>query len=196
MYVYKRRNLGILKRSVSAVGDIPDPARARGRSRDDVSSVNSSSLQLRSTSRSFSLFAPWTPRAPPAPHARDLHYAQRARPAKPREPFKKASSTRNLSEDRPATLLRNKSSSQSTLTKRPSGERLAGSAATLHRKPDRRDATLSRAGDGKRSQSSELLASDARDRVSRSVSMPRDDNKKAGWFKLSNKKKQETTRVR
>ncbi|KAI8433048.1 hypothetical protein MSG28_013908 [Choristoneura fumiferana] len=136
------------------------------------------------------------PRPPPPPHP--LHYTQRPRKTKPKEPFKKASSTKNLSEDRPApaTLQKKKSYSQSTLTRRPVNDRLTSSVTTLHRKPEKRDATLARNRDGKRSQSSEVLGSDARDRLSRSISMPRDENKKAGWFKLSNKKKQETTRVR
>ncbi|XP_063387796.1 zinc finger CCCH domain-containing protein 13 isoform X1 [Cydia fagiglandana] len=154
----------------TTVGDIPDPGRVtRNRSRDDVSSVNSSNLQVRSTTKSFSLFAPWTPRHPTDHH--DLHYAQRP---------KKTS-------DRPPTLQKNKSYSQSTLTRRPVNNRLTSSSTTLHRKPERKERR-----DGQRSQSSEVLN---RDRVSRSISMPKDE-KKAGWFKLSNKKKPETTRVR
>lgn len=188
------------------VGDIPDPGRlTRNRSRDDVSSVTSSSLQVRSTTKSFSIFAPWTPRHYSDQH--DVHYAQRPRKPRPKEAtFKKASSTKNLSEDRPAPLQK-KSYSQTTLTRKPQNNWLTSSNNTLYRKQDKRrdtpsvqGTTLSRksVSRDKKSQSSEVLNRDSdRDRLNRSVSMPKDNNKKAGWFKLTNKnKKQENTRVR
>ncbi|XP_059061284.1 trichohyalin [Achroia grisella] len=189
----------------TTVGDIPDPGRlTRNRSRDDVSSVNSSNIQVRSTTKSFSIFAPWTPRHYNDQH--DVHYAQRPRKVKPKEiPAKKTTTTRNHVEDRP-TLQKNKSFSQTTLTRKPQNNRLTSSSTTLYRKPEKRreldqNTTLSRKSvsrDGKKSQSSEILNRDSRERVSRSISMPKDNNKKAGWFKLSNKnKKQEiNTRVR
>lgn len=196
-----------------SVGDIPDPGRiVRNRSRDDVSSVNSSNLQVRSTTKSFSIFAPWTPKHYSDQH--DVHYAQRPRKSKSREPptFKKSSSTRNLAEETPS-LQKNKSYSQTTLTRKPQNSRLTSSSTTLYRKPEKRRETSSVQGttlsrksvgrdtrerDYKKSQSSEILNRDSdRERISRSISMPKDNNKKAGWFKLSNKtKKQETTRFR
>ncbi|KAJ2940935.1 hypothetical protein O0L34_g10197 [Tuta absoluta] len=180
----------------TTVGDIPDPARLN-RSRDDVSSINSSNLQVRSTTKSFSIFAPWTPKHYTDQH--DVHYAQR-----PRRPVKeKSSSTRNLTEDRP-NLQKNKSYSQSTLTRKPQNQRLTSSSQTLNRKPEKRTSsvqgsTLTRKSvpRDKKSQSNEVLNRDTeRDKISRSISIPKDSNKKAGWFKLSNKKKQENTRVR
>ncbi|XP_028166868.1 uncharacterized protein LOC114357454 [Ostrinia furnacalis] len=187
----------------TTVGDIPDPGRlTRNRSRDDVSSVNSSNLQIRSTTKSFSIFAPWTPKHYNDQH--DVHYAQKPRKPKPKE-VKKT--------ERPSTLQKNKSYSQTTLTKRPQSSRLSSSSTTLYKRPEKRTehstmtrktpdhSTISRktTRGGKKSQSSEILNRDSdRERVSRSISMPKDNNKKAGWFKLSNKnKKQEiNTRVR
>lgn len=173
------------------MGDIPDPGRiSRNRSRDDVSSVNSSNLQVRSTTKSFSIFAPWTPK-----HydSHDVHYAQKPRRPK-KEPVKK--------DDRPATLQKNKSYSQTTLTKKPTNNRLTSSSQTLYRKPEKRKdpPTLRKSviRDGKKSQSSEIISRDSdRERVSRSISMPKNNDKKAGWFKMSSKKKPEVnSRVR
>lgn len=159
-----------------------------------MSSVNSSNLQVRSTTKSFSIFAPWTPKHYGDQH--DVHYAQRPRKPK-KEPVKKASSTKTLSDDRPTPLQKNKSYSQTTLTKRPVSNRLTSSSQTLYRKPEKRkeresQSTLRKptARDGKKTQSSEIISRDSdRERVSRSISMPKDNNKKAGWFKLSNKNK-------
>lgn len=174
---------------------------ARNRSRDDVSSVNSSNLQIRTTQKSFSIFAPWTPKHYGDQH--DVHYNQRQRRSKPKEVFKKSSS--NLAEDRESTLQKKKSYSQTTLNRRPQNNRLTSSSTTLYRKPEKRgkendsllSQTLSRSKN-KKSQSSEILARDSeRDRISRSISMPKDKNKKAGWFNLNKSKKQEiNTRVR
>lgn len=173
---------------VSPVGDIPDPGRiTRNRSRDDVSSVNSSSLQVRSTTKSFSIFAPWTPKH----YDNDVHYAQKPRKLK-KEPIK---------DSRPATLQKNKSHSQTTLTRKPTNSRLTSSSQTLYRKPEKRKdpPTLRKsvARDGKKSQSSEIISRDSdRERVSRSISMPKNNDKKAGWFKLSKKKPEVNSRVR
>ncbi|XP_013194437.1 uncharacterized protein LOC106138012 [Amyelois transitella] len=193
----------------TTVGDIPDPGRlTRNRSRDDVSSVNSSNIQVRSTTKSFSIFAPWTPKHYSDQH--DVHYAQRPRKPRPKESFKKSSSIKNLSEERPS-LQKNKSYSQTTLTRRPrENSRLTSSSTTLYRNPDKRKdldqntlksaipLTRKSVTRDRKSQSNEILNRDSRDRVSRSISMPKDNNKKAGWFKLTNKnKKQEiNTRVR
>lgn len=137
-----------------------------------------------------------------------MHYAQRPRKSKPREIIKKASSTKTLTEDKPATLQKNKSYSQTTLTRRPQNSRLTSSSSTLYKKSDKRikDRETSNttprksvARDSKKSQSSELISRESdRERVSRSISMPKDNNKKAGWFKLSskNKKPEVNTRVR
>ncbi|CAH2251999.1 jg13842 [Pararge aegeria aegeria] len=171
----------------TTVGDIPDPGRVtRHRSRDDVSSVMSSNIQVRSTTKSFSLFAPWTPRHHNDQY--DVHYAQKPRKAK-KEVRK---------EDKP---LQKKSCSQTTLNRRPNSQnRLTSSSTTLYRQKrgkenDISQGTISRRGPTeKKSQSSEILNRDDRERVSRSISIPKD--KKAGWFKLSKTKKQENTRVR
>ncbi|XP_045762270.1 uncharacterized protein LOC123865341 [Maniola jurtina] len=171
----------------TTVGDIPDPGRvARHRSKDDVSSVMSSNIQVRSTTKSFSLFAPWTPRHPNEQY--DVHYAQ-----KPRKTKKEV-----RREEKP---LQKKSYSQTTLNRRPNSQnRLTSSSTTLYRQKrgkenDISQSTISRKGaTEKKSQSSEILNRDDRERVSRSISIPKD--KKAGWFKLSKTKKQENTRVR
>ncbi|CAG9792861.1 unnamed protein product [Diatraea saccharalis] len=186
----------------TTVGDIPDPGRlTRNRSRDDVSSVNSSNLQIRSTTKTFSIFAPWTPKHYGEQH--DVHYAQKPRKSKSRE-VQKPPSTRNTVE-RPESLQKHKSYSQTTLTKRPQNSRLTSSSHTLYKKDKKKDdlnnSTLSRrtVKDNKKSQSSEILSKEnERDRLSRSISMPKDNNKKAGWFKLSskNKKPEINTRVR
>lgn len=186
-----------------SVGDIPDPDRlTRNRSRDDVSSVMSSNIQVRSSTKSFSLFAPWTPRHYNDQY--DVHYAQKPKKTKQKESerFKKANN-KISTDDRPATLQKNKSYSQTTLSRRPNSQnnRLTSSSTTLYRREKRgkendiSQSTMSRKSNGKKSQSSEILNRDDRERVARSVSIPKD--KKAGWFKLSNKnKKQENTRVR
>lgn len=176
------------------VGDIPDPGRmTRNRSRDDVSSVNSSNLQVRSTTKSFSIFAPWTPKH--ASDQYDVHYAQRPRKPKPKESAKKTSSTKTITEEKP-TLQKNKSYSQTTLAKRPQNNRLTSSSTTLYKKPEKRRETQSTlrksSGRDKTSQSTEVIRPQRdkeRERVSRSTTMPKDDNKKAGWFKISNKNK-------
>ncbi|XP_068625330.1 zinc finger CCCH domain-containing protein 13 [Battus philenor] len=184
----------------TTVGDIPDPGRlTRNRSRDDVSSVMSSNVQVRSTTKSFSLFAPWTPR-----HydQQDVHYAQKPKKTKQKESVFKKSQSRT---DSQPTLQKNKSYSQTTLGRRPQSQsRLSSSSTTLYRRDKRSgrengESTISRRGpSAKKSQSSEVLNRDERDRVSRSISMPKDQNKKAGWFKLSNKNKKTevNTRVR
>ncbi|XP_045505320.1 uncharacterized protein LOC123701803 isoform X1 [Colias croceus] len=180
----------------TTVGDIPDPGRAaRNRSRDDVSSVMSSNIQVKSTTKSFSLFAPWTPKHYNDQY--DVHYAQKPKKKKETTP-KKYASTKNLTDDRPATLQK-KSYSQTTLSRRPNqNNRLTSSSQTLYRTQKRGNevsqSTIPRKSTNGRSQSSEILNRDDRDRVSRSISIPKD--KKAGWFKLSKNKKQENTRVR
>ncbi|KAG6452947.1 hypothetical protein O3G_MSEX007887 [Manduca sexta] len=185
----------------TTVGDIPDPGRlSRNRSRDDVSSINSSNVQVRSTTKSFSIFAPWTPKHYNDQY--DVHYAQKPRKTT-KETMKKASSTKTLTEDRP-TLQKNKSYSQTTLARRTPNSRLSSSNTTLHKKTEKRreNTTLRKSTprDGKKSQSSEIINDGGRERerVSRSVSMPKDNNKKAGWFKLSskNKKPEVNSRVR
>ncbi|XP_041981965.1 uncharacterized protein LOC121735240 [Aricia agestis] len=187
----------------TTVGDIPDPGRvSRHRSRDDVSSVMSSNVQVKTTTKSFSLFAPWTPRHHNDQY--DVHYEQKPRKSKQRETaFKKSSSTKNLNDDRPVSLQKNKSYSQTTLSRRTpnASSRLSNSSSTLYRRDKRGKEndvqnTMSRKTvNGRKSKSSEILNKDDRDRVSRSVSIPKE--KKAGWFKLTSKnKKQETSRVR
>ncbi|XP_014355160.2 uncharacterized protein LOC106708197 [Papilio machaon] len=182
----------------TTVGDIPDPGQLiRNRSRDDVSSVMSSNIQVRSTTKSFSLFAPWTPKH--YGEQQDVHYEQR--PKKTKQTYKKTTKT----EDRP-TLQKNKSYSQTTLNRRPQSQsRLTSSSTTLYRnkrngngKESASESTISRKGQNKKSQSNDVLNREERERVSRSISMPKDQNKKAGWFKLSNKNKKPeiNTRVR
>lgn len=112
--------------------------------------------------------------------------------------MKKAASTKTLTDERPS-LQKNKSYSQSTLTKRPQNNRLTSSSTTLYKKPEKKveSTRKSTPRDGKRSADVSSRDSD-RERVSRSISMPKDNNKKAGWFKLSskNKKPEINTRVR
>lgn len=147
----------------------------------------SSNVQVRSTTKSFSLFAPWTPRHHGEQY--DVHYEQ-----KPRKPKKEV-----RREEKP---LQKKSYSQTTLNRRPNSQnRLTSSSTTLYRQKrgkenDVSNNTISRRGaTEKKSQSSEILNREDRERrVSRSISIPKD--KKAGWFKLSKTKKQENTRVR
>lgn len=175
-----------------SVGDIPDPgAMSRNRSRDDVSSVNSSNMQIKTTQKSFSLFAPWTPRHYNDPY--DVNYAQKPRKVQ-------RNSSRNYE---PGSLQKKKSYSQTTLSRRPPNHnqsRLSNSTTTLNRRRDSKSkendnfSSLSR---NKNRQSNEVLNKDGGDRISRSISMPKDSNKKAGWFNLNKNKKQETnTRVR
>lgn len=179
----------------TTVGDIPDPGRVgRNRSRDDVS-VNSSQIQIRTTAKSFSLFAPWTPRHYPDHH--DVHYSQKTRrQSKPRD------TPSNVKKNNEGTLVKNKSYSQTTLTKKPQNSRLTSSSQTLYRKPEKKQdvgsRTLSRSRHNDKSHSTEVLRDNERERVSRSISMPKDNSKKAGWFKLSskNKKPEINTRVR
>lgn len=120
--------------------------------------------------------------------------------------MKKAPSTKTLTDDRSANLQKNKSYSQTILTRRPQSSRLTSSSMTLYKKPEKSgrvresQQTLrnSVARDGKRSQSTEVINRDKeKERLSRSISM-KDNNKKAGWFKLSNKNKKPelNTRVR
>ncbi|XP_061380446.1 uncharacterized protein LOC116775434 [Danaus plexippus] len=183
----------------TTVGDIPDPGQmTRNRSRDDVSSVMSSNVQVRSTSKSFSLFAPWTPKSYNDQY--DVHYAQKPRRSAPKDSAYKKTPAKTLTDDRP--LQKNKSYSHTALSTRPSsqGNRLTSSSTALYRREKRNkesdasQSTIPRKTAGKKSQAGDELSGDGRGRVARSTSVPKD--KRAGWFKMSSKNKKETTRVR
>lgn len=237
-----------------SVGDIPTTGRiSRGKSRDDVSSVNSSlHPQVKTVSRSFSVLAPWKPR-----HYRegyDINYSQSGHQSTMKRPDKssrtstpvknestfafgksKSSSTKNLASSkhdlRPSEerSLQNKSHS-STLTRQLNKDdrKKSTTSSTLYRKTDKSRMGNSSSKENlsnqyntmtksrndlrdrnyKKSMSTEVLSRESppkgtkrtsleREKLSRSISMPKDPNKSAGWFRITKKSKkvENTSRV-
>ncbi|XP_060536941.1 uncharacterized protein LOC132708567 isoform X2 [Cylas formicarius] len=187
----------------ASVGDIPSPGYLRnGRrtaSREELSSNVSSRIQpqVKTLSRSFSVLAPWKPR-----HSReslDIDYSQYSKNNKydrktksiPREhPI----ALRKKKQDSGRTNLR-ESKSKESLTLRTSAEETEkGSSSTLYKKKNRLPKENHRYTKDKeekkmsKSHSAESLnrkCKDTRPDISRSVSMPRDTKKMAGWFRRS-----------
>lgn len=127
-----------------SVGDIPTSGRiSRGRSRDDVSSINSSRIQpsTRTVSRSFSVLAPWKPRF--YREGYDINYSQNQqgtlkRTEKPpvKQPPKKESSSFLFGKSKSAST-KNLTSSKYDI--RPSEERSVpnrSGTSTLSRRPN------------------------------------------------------------
>ncbi|CAH1979764.1 unnamed protein product [Acanthoscelides obtectus] len=189
----------------------------RAASREELASNSSSRIQpqVKTLSRSFSVLAPWRPRHPK--EAMDIDYAQQPRKNGKYEQKvtrnggrKDSSSTlkkkaQESRKNQSSSTLNRRSRSKENLgsqTLRRSKEELTrGSNSTLYKKKERMPRENSRynsrdekkmsskslsvesLGGGRRSKSS----TDSRD-ISRSVSMPRDPEKSAGWFKMSKKK--------
>ncbi|KAH1006746.1 hypothetical protein HUJ05_007451 [Dendroctonus ponderosae] len=199
----------------ATVGDIPGPEYLRNgpraASREDLTSSGSSFIQpqVKTLSRSFSVLAPWKPRH--QKEALDIDYTQYNKNGKKFE----QRTARNVSNRNDNSTLKrraqeNRRNNQQSLNNRNSrskenlagfkqskDEILRGSTSTLYKKKDKLPRENSRYIKDKderkmtsKSQSVESIArrsrGEARD-VSRSVSMPRDTEKTAGWFKKSKK---------
>lgn len=200
----------VLKRFFNfSVGDIPGPSfisrnSRRAASREELTSLGSSKMQpqVKTLSRSFSMLAPWKPRHPQETH--DIDYtnyssSRLSRSSKTSGKTAKERSNRKLSENRKSnqnlsTLNRRSKSKDNVSTlNRKNNELPKGSSTTLYKKKERPMKENSRyTRDDKKlsnkSMSVESLRRDKSDKdgnVSRSVSMPRDPEKSAGWFSMS-----------
>ncbi|XP_077283806.1 bloated isoform X2 [Arctopsyche grandis] len=232
----------------ATVGDIPSKGRiSRGKSRDDVSSVNSSlNPHVKTVSRSFSVLAPWKPR-----HYRegqDINYSQSGHQSTMKRSEKSSRTSTPVKNESTFGFNKNKSNSTRNLTTskydvRPSEERTippksgsstltrhlnktedrkkSTSSSTLNRKTDKLRSghasskenlgsqhfnTMSKTRSDlrdrnyKKSMSTEVLSRESppkgtkrssieREKLARSISMPKDPNKSAGWFRISKKSK-------
>ncbi|XP_076259658.1 bloated isoform X2 [Rhynchophorus ferrugineus] len=199
----------------ATVGDIPGPDYLRnGRraaSREDLTSNGGSSLvqpQVKTLSRSFSVLAPWRPR-----HRREgmeLDYtvpppssttSRSTRGGKYEQRSSRSSTQRNDGSTLKKKAQEGKKASNNRLTRSRENlssreETIRGSTSTLYKKKEKLPRENSRYKDREerrmppKSQSVESISrrskEDSRD-VSRSVSMPRDSAKAAGWFRKSKK---------
>ncbi|XP_017777541.1 PREDICTED: uncharacterized protein LOC108563391 [Nicrophorus vespilloides] len=198
----------------ATVGDIPGPGYLRnGRraaSREELASNSSSRIQpqVKTLSRSFSVLAPWKPR-----HYRegmDIDYTQYPKQTKngKYEQNKNSSSRKESSTlKKKAQETRRSNQNMSTLNRKSRSKEnistlkreVKGSTSSLYKKKERQPKENNRYNrDDKRmaskSMSVESLGSNKSARkgereVSRSISMPRDPEKSAGWFKKSSSKK-------
>ncbi|KAF5301611.1 hypothetical protein FQA39_LY10658 [Lamprigera yunnana] len=188
----------------------------RASSREELVSNGSSNVkpQMKTLSRSFSVLAPWKPRHNKETY--DIDYTQYPKPTKNGKYEQKVSRNSNSRKDSSSTLkkkaneTKRTNQSMSTLSKRSrskenikkSNEDLSkGSSSTLYKKKGRQSKENIRYTKDKddkkifsKSVSVESLGNcrgykeNPRD-VSRSVSMPRDAEKTAGWFKMNKKSK-------
>ncbi|CAG9766416.1 unnamed protein product [Ceutorhynchus assimilis] len=186
----------------ATVGDIPGPgylkSNTRAASREDLTSTNSSYIQpqVKTLSRSFSVLAPWRPRH--QKEAMDIDYTQyNKQPRNGKYEQKSSKSGSNVNStlkrktQRSQPTLNRKSRSKENLTglNRQSKEELSrGSTSTLYKKKEKLPRENSRyvRDDRKmpgKCQSVESISRKTDRDVSRSVSMPRDTEKTAGWFK-------------
>ncbi|XP_066150835.1 microtubule-associated protein futsch isoform X2 [Euwallacea fornicatus] len=199
----------------ATVGDIPGPeylrTSSRAISREDLTSNGSSLIQpqVKTLSRSFSVLAPWKPRN--QRDALDIDYTQYNKGSKngkyeQRTPRNTSSRNESSTLKRKAQESRRNNYQQSLNRKSRSKENLArqskeevsrGSTSTLFKKKDKLPRENSRYLNQKeerrmptKSHSVESIARKSRNEgrdVSRSISMPRDTEKTAGWFKKSKK---------
>nr|CAI5827746.1 unnamed protein product [Callosobruchus analis] len=190
----------------------------RAASREELASNSSSRIQpqVKTLSRSFSVLAPWRPRHPK--EAMDIDYAQQPRKNGKYEQRvtrnggrkdssstlkKKAQESRkNQSNSTLNRRSRSKENLCSQTLRRSKEELTRGSNSTLYKKKERlprensrynntreekkmssKSLSVESLGGGRRSRNN----TDTRD-ISRSVSMPRDPEKSAGWFRMSKKK--------
>ncbi|XP_065169080.1 uncharacterized protein [Atheta coriaria] len=199
----------------ATVGDIPGPGYLRnGRraaSREELASNGSSRIQphAKTLSRSFSVLAPWRPRH--YQEGMDIDYTQYPKPVKngKYEQYRSGSSRRESStlkkkaaESRRSnqnisTLGNKKSRSKENISTLKRGE-VKSSSSSLYKKKERQPKENNRYNReekrmASKSMSVESLGSNRsgsrKGEVSRSVSMPRDPEKSAGWFNMSKKSK-------
>ncbi|KAL1502210.1 hypothetical protein ABEB36_007386 [Hypothenemus hampei] len=186
----------------ATVGDIPLRS-SRAASREDLTSNGSSFIQpqVKTLSRSFSVLAPWRPRH--QREAMDIDYTQYNKKNGKYEQKTSRTSSRNDSSTLKRRAQENRKGYQQS-PNRPSRSKenlsalkeskeasLRGSTSTLYKKKDKLPRENSRYIRDKeerklcgKSQSVESIARRRENRdVSRSVSMPRDSEKTAGWFK-------------
>lgn len=193
-----------------AVGDIPGPgflSRSGGRraaSREELASLGSSRMQpqVKTLSRSFSMLAPWKPRHPN--ETRDIDYsAPPVRSSKSGGKTAKERSSKKMSESRKSsqnlsTLNRRSRSKENVSTL----NRTSGST-TLYKKKERptKESSRYRSSHDDRRLSNKSMSVESLSRlsnrdnsgqVSRSVSMPRDPEKSAGWFSMNRNNKKKT----
>ncbi|XP_057659153.1 uncharacterized protein LOC130895699 isoform X2 [Diorhabda carinulata] len=201
----------------ATVGDIPGPGYMkngrRAASREELASNASRVQQVKTLSRSFSVLAPWRPRS--TKDNIDIDYTQYSKNGKSSKFEQKASKSPSHRKENSSTLKKKAQESkkkESTLNKiSKSKENLSshtlgrsrddlskGSNSTLYKKKDRLPRENSRYNREKEEKkiSSKSLSVESLSRgerrnrdISRSVSMPRDPEKSAGWFKISKKSK-------
>lgn len=190
----------------------------RAASREELASNSSSRIQpqVKTLSRSFSVLAPWKPRHPR--EAMEVDYTQYPKPVKNGK-YEQKVSKNSSRKDNSSTLKKKAQEtkkSNSTLNRRSkskenvsqnlrrSKEELSrGSNSTLYKKKERlprensrynkedkkiSSKSLSVESLGSHERSGRISREDSRD-ISRSVSMPRDPEKSAGWFKMTRKGK-------
>ncbi|XP_031328545.1 uncharacterized protein DDB_G0283697 isoform X1 [Photinus pyralis] len=198
----------------------------RAASREELASNGSSNIkpQTKTLSRSFSVLAPWKPRH--YKESYDIDYTQYPKVAKNGKYEQRISKNSNSRKDGSSTLkkkaneTKRSNQSSSTLnrrsqskenvsyTLRKSQEDLGkGSSMTLYRKKDKQpkenlryakdkeDKRISSKSISVESLSNHRSAENGRD-ISRSVSMPRDPEKSAGWFKSNKKSKKSVSSQR
>lgn len=175
--------------------------------------------QVKTLSRSFSVLAPWKPRYVKESYDIDYtQYPKNTKNGKYEQKVtrnsnnrkdssstlkKKANETRRSNQSM-STLNRSSKSKENLSTysiKKSQDDLTKGSSSTLYKKKERQskeNVRYSKDKDEKRisakSMSVESLSNDRRHRhdnrdISRSVSMPRDPEKSAGWFKINKKSK-------
>lgn len=188
----------------------------RAASREELASNSSSRIQpqVKTLSRSFSVLAPWKPRH--YREGMDIDYTQYPKQPKNGKYEQKVTRNGNSRKDSSSTLkkkaqeTRKSNQNMSTLNhssrskenlstlKRSKDEGSKGSNSTLYKKREHvsKENRYNRDRDERKmsskSMSVEHLGTGKKQRepreISRSVSMPRDPDKSAGWFKSTSKK--------
>lgn len=203
----------------ATVGDIPGPGYMkngrRAASREELASNPPRVQQVKTLSRSFSVLAPFRPRN--TRDSVDIDYTQQSKNGKSGKFEQKVSKSSSNRKENSSTLKKKAQESKkkengSTLLKiskskenltsqtlgRSRDDLSKGSNSTLFKKKDRLPRENSRYNREEKKIASKSLSveslgrEDRRNRnrdISRSVSMPRDPEKSAGWFKISKKSK-------
>lgn len=194
--------LASLTNVLFSVGDIPGPGYLRnGRRATSREELAPSRMQpqVKTLSRSFSMLAPWKPRHPN--ETRDIDYSVPPRISKTSGKTAKERSNKKLSESRKSnqnlTTLNRRSRSKENVS---TLNRTSGST-TLYKKKERpvKENTKYRSTHDDRRLSNKSMSVESLGRgrdgdghVSRSVSMPRDPEKSAGWFSMNRSSKKKT----
>lgn len=189
------------------MGDIPGPGYLRnGRraaSREELASNSSSRMQpqVKTLSRSFSVLAPWRPRH--YKESMDIDYTQYPKQKYEQKPTRNGTSRKENSstlkkraqETKRSTQTLNRNRSKESISKSKDESASRGSNSTLYKKRERQPKENTRYNRDDKKISSKSMSMESlgnrSDRkngdLSRSISMPRDPEKSAGWFKKTKK---------